>query len=102
MVVRRLVHALGDVVRLLVIANHDRTTFVVDTVIGVVVANTLDRVACDLDVVDMCIRGDLACKHYQASVGQCFSGNAAAWVLREDRVQNRIGNLIRYFVGVAF
>ena len=97
-----MVHALGDVVRLLVIANHDSTTFVVDTVLSVVIANAFDGVTSDLDVVDMRVGSDFACKYDQARVSQCFSGNAATWVLREDCVQNRIGNLIRYFVGVAF
>ena len=87
---------------MLVIANHDGTTFVVDTVVGVVVANTFDGVARDLDVVDMGIGGDFTCKHHQASVGERFGGYTATRVLREDGVQNRVGNLIRYFVGVAF
>ena len=89
-VVRRMIHALGDVVGLLVVANHDRTAFVIDAVFGVVVANAFDGVACDLDVVHMRVGGDLACQNDQAGVGQCFGGHAAAGVLRKDGVKNGV------------
>ena len=56
--------------------QSNRATFVVDAVVGVVVANALDGVACDLDVVDVRVGGDLACQHDQAGVGQGFGSHA--------------------------
>ena len=102
MVVGRLVHALGNVVGLLVVANHHRTAFVVDAVVGVVVADALDGVARHLDVVHMRVGGDFTGQHDQAGVGQGFSGHAAARVLFENCVQNRVRNLIGHLVGVTF
>jgi hypothetical protein len=101
-VVAGVVHALGDVVGLLVVGHQHRAAFVVDAVVGVVVADALDGVARDLDVVDMRVGGDLAGQHDQTGVGQGFGGNARFGVLLEDRVQDRIGDLVGDFVGMAF
>jgi hypothetical protein len=49
-VVTGAVNALGDVVALLVIGHQHRAAFVVNAVVGVVVANAFEGVACDLDV----------------------------------------------------
>ena len=75
-VVAGAVDALRDVVALLVVANHDRTTFVVNAVFGVVVTDTLNGVPRDLDVVHMRIGGDFTRQHNQARVGQGFCGDA--------------------------
>ena len=97
-----MVDALRDVVALLVVADHHRTALVVDAVFGVVVADALDRVTRDLDVVDVRVVRDLACQHDQAGVAQRFGRHPRARVLREDRVQNRVGDLVCYLVGMAF
>ncbi len=97
-----MIHTLRDVVALLVIAHHDGTAFVVDAVLGVVVADALDGVAGDLDVIHMGIGGDFTGQHDQTGVGQGFSGDAAAGVLLKNGIQNRIRNLVCHFVGVAF
>ena len=89
-IVRGVVHALGDVVGLLVIANHDRATFVIDTVFGVVIAYALNRVARDLYVIDMRIGGDFSGQHHQTGIGQRFSCDTAARVLFEDGIQNSV------------
>ena len=68
---------------------------------GVVVADALDGVARDLDVVDMRVGGDLR-QHDQAGVGQCLGGHAAARVLLEDGIKNRVGDLVGHLVGMAF
>ena len=101
-VVARMVHALCDVVRLLVIANHHGATLVVDAVFGVVVADALDRVARDLDVVDVRVGRDLAGQHHEAGVRQRLGSDARAWILLEDRIENGVGNLVGHLVGVAF
>ena len=79
-----------------------RAAFVVDAVLGVVVADALDGVACDLDVVDVGVGRDLAGQHHQAGVGQGFGRDAAARVLLEDRVENRVRDLVGHLVGVPF
>ncbi|MCY1523250.1 hypothetical protein D9M68_581400 [compost metagenome] len=99
---RAAVHALGDVRRLLVVGDQHRAALVVDAVLGVVVADAADRVARDLDVVDVGGRGDLAGQHDQARVAQRFGCNARVGILREDGVEDRVGNLIGYLVGVPF
>ena len=102
MVVAGLVDALGDVVGLLVVADHDGTALVVDAVVGVVVADALDGVARDLDVVDVRVGRDLAGQHHEAGVAQRLGGDARARILREDRVQDGVGDLVRDLVGMAF
>ena len=89
-IVRCLIHALGDIVGLLVIANHDRATFVVDAVLGVVVTDALDGVASHLDVIHMRVGGDFTGQHHQTGVGQGFGSHTAAWVLLEDGIQNGV------------
>ena len=101
-VVARVVDALGDVVALLVVGDEHRAALVVDAVLGVVVADALDRVARDLDVVDMRVGRDLAGEHDEAGVAQRLGGHARARVLRQYRVENRVGDLIGDLVGVAF
>ncbi len=77
-VVAGMVDALRDVVALLVVADHHRAALVVDAVLGVVVADALDGVARDLDVVDVRVGGDLAGQHHQAGVAQRLGGDAAS------------------------
>ena len=101
-VIGRVVHALRDVVGLFVIANHDGATFVVNAVLGVVIADALNRVTRDLYVVDMRVGGDFTGQHHQAGVGQCFGCHAAARVLFKNSIQNSVRNLIGHFIGVAF
>ena len=97
-----MVHALGDVVALLVIGHQHGAALVVDAVVGVVVADALDGVARDLDVVHVRVGGDFTREHHQAGVGQRLGGDAAAWVLLEDCIEDRVGNLVSHLVGVAF
>jgi hypothetical protein len=101
-VVAGAIDALGDVVALLVVGDEHGATLVVDAVLGVVVADALDRVARDLDVVDVGLRGDFARKHDQAGVAQRLCGHARERILLEDRVQDRVGDLVCNLVRVTF
>jgi len=96
------VHTLGDVIALLVVADHHGATLVVDAIVGVVVADAFDGVTGDLDVVHMRVGGDLASQHHQTGVGQGFGGDTAAGVLRKDGVEDRVRDLVSDLVGVAF
>ena len=101
-VVGRVVHALGDVVALFVVGHQHGAALVVDAVVGVVVADAFDGVACDLDVVHVRVGGDFTGQHDQTGVGQGFGRHAGAGVLLENCVQNRVRNLVGDLVGVAF
>ena len=101
-VVGGMVHALGDVVGLLVVGHQHCAATIVDAVLGVVVADALDGVACDLDVVHMRVGGDLTGQHDEAGVGQRFGGHTALGVLFEDCVEDRVRDLVCHLVGVAF
>jgi len=96
------VHALGDVGRLLVIGDQHRATLVVDAVVGVVVADATDRVASDLDVIDVGARGDFSRQHDQAGVAEGFGGDAGIRILLEQGVEDGVGDLVGDLVGVAF
>src|SRR5574343_330026 len=101
-VVVGLVDALGDVRALLVVGDQHGAALVVDAVVGVVVANALDRVAGDLDVIDVGVGGDFTGQHDQAGVAQGFGGNARMLVLGQDGVEDGVGNLVGDLVRMAF
>ena len=77
------VDALSDVGRLLVISDQNAAATIIDAVIGVVVADPLDRVARRLLVVDV-LRGrrDLAGEDDQSGVDQRLGRDASRFVLR--------------------
>lgn len=102
LVIAGLVHALGDVLALLVVGHEHGAALVIDAVVGVVVADALDGVACDLDVVDVGARGDLTCQNHQARVGQRLGRHAAVRVLGENGVQDRVRDLVGHLVRMAF
>ncbi|OIQ63983.1 hypothetical protein GALL_544700 [mine drainage metagenome] len=75
-IVGGMVHPLGNVVALLVIGHQYGAAFVVDTVVSVVVANALERVTRDLDVIDVGLGRDFTSQHHQPGVAQGFSSHA--------------------------
>ena len=94
MIVRGMVDPLGNVIALFVVGDQYGATFVVDAVVGVVIANAFEGIARHLDVVDMGVGGDFTGQHHQAGVAQGLGGNAGFGVLREDCVENCVRNLI--------
>ncbi|MNN63358.1 hypothetical protein D3C81_1787320 [compost metagenome] len=93
---------MGDVGRLLVVSNQHGATLVVDAVFGVVVPDAADGVPRNLDVVDVGGSGNFTGQNDQARVAQRFGCDTRVGVLREDGVQDRIGNLVGNLVGVPF
>ena len=93
---------MGNVVRLFIVSHQHRAAFVVDAVFGVVVADALDGIAGDLDVIDVGIGGNFTRQNDQTGIGQRFGGDAGFGVLLENCIQNRVRNLVGNFVGVAF
>jgi hypothetical protein len=55
---------------LLVVGNKNRATFVINAIVGVVVADALDGVARDLDVIDVGVGGDFTCEDDESGVAQ--------------------------------
>ena len=98
----RRIHALRDVGRLFVIGDQYRAAFEINAVVGVVVADVFECVARDVDVVNHGVGGDFTREYDQAGVTQGFGGDARGGVLFQNGVENRIGNLIGYFVWMAF
>src|SRR5450830_1891696 len=96
------VHALGDIGRLLVVGDQHGAALVVDAVVGVVVTDALDGFAGDVDVVDIGARGDFTGQHDQTGIAQGLGSDARQRILCKDGIQNRIGNLVGYFVWVTF
>src|SRR6185436_442181 len=91
-----------DVGRLAVNGGEHRAGLGVEAVLAAGVAHLLDRLADDAGKVDVAAGGDLAGDHGEAGRHQRFTGNAPHGVLRENGVENRIGDLIGDLVGVPF
>ena len=105
------VHPLRDVGRLAVQAIDELEILPVETVL--LVADFPDRLAhhtLDLvlgaggpfTVLVDTLAADFACQHHQLGGGQRFAGDARFRVLRQEQVDNGIGNLVRNLVRVAF
>ncbi len=101
-IVGRVIHTLGDVVGLLVIADHDGAALVVNPVLGIVIADTLDRIARHLDVIHMRIGGNFTGQNNQTGVAQRLRSYAREGVLGEDGIQDCIRNLVSNLIGMAF
>jgi hypothetical protein len=95
-----LVHAHGDVGRLLVDRGDDAAGVAVEPVGGADVADVADRPAHQLRHVHVAGRGDLARHDHEARRQQRLARHAAPGVLRENRVEHRVGNLVGDLVGV--
>jgi hypothetical protein len=96
-----LVHALGDVRRLLVDRVDHRTGVVVKAVFGVGVADVFDRVARDARDIDVGFGRDLARDHDQAGVNERLAGDSPGGVVAHHRVENSVRNLVGDLVRVT-
>ena len=92
------IDALRDVRRLLVVGHEHGATAVVDAVVGVVVADLLDGLTGNGLEIHHRLGGDLTGHHHQAGVAQRLGGDARELVLRENRVEDGIRNLVRDLV----
>jgi hypothetical protein len=90
----QLVHADGNVARLLVDGRDHAARLVVEAVLGPRVAHLLDGLARDPGNVHVAGGGDLACYHHEAGGEERLASDAARGVLGQDGVQDRIGDLI--------
>ena len=96
------IDALGDIGRLLVVGDEHGATAIVDAVVGIVVADPLDCLARNRLVVDDRFRGDFTRQDNEPGVTQCLGSHARVFVLREDRVEDGVRDLVGYFVRMTF
>ena len=101
-IVASFVDTLLDVLRLLVIADKNRATFMVDAIFGVVVANALQNTASKINVINVGVGGDFTCENDQSGRAESFSGNSAERVLFDTGIKNCIGDLIGHLVRMTF
>ena len=97
----RLIHALGDVGRLLVDRVDHRARVVVEAELGVRVADPLDRLPRDLRNVHVRRRCDLAGNHDEAGVYERLAGHAAIRIVAQHRVEHPVGDLVSDLVRMA-
>ena len=74
-IVLRLIYALRNIRALLVVADHDGAAFIVNAVIGVVVADVLDGIARNANVIDVGGGGNFARQNNQAGIAKRLSRN---------------------------
>ena len=96
------VHAHRNVGRLPVDRGQHGTGFGVETIRRVGVADFLDGLADDLLEIDVAAGRDLTGDQRQARRDERLAGHAGSGVLREDGVENRVGNLVGDLVRVPF
>ena len=96
-----LVHALGDVGRLLVDRVDDRARVGAEAEVGVGVADLADRLARDVLDVDVGRGRDLAGHDDEPGVHERLAGDAPVRVVAHDRVEDAVGDLVGDLVGVA-
>ncbi len=92
----------GYVGRLLIDRGNDRARLVVEAIAGVYVADVADRLARDGRDIDVRAGGDLAGDECQARGHHAFGCDPGAGILLDDRVEDRIRDLVCDFVRVAF
>ena len=95
-------HAHVDIGRLLLQADDHTGCLVVETLRGIVVADLLQHVACDVLRVELRGRGHFAEHNNQAGLGSRFTGDPPVRVLAENGVKDRIRNEVADFIGVTF
>ncbi len=96
------VHAHRDVGRLAVDRRDDATGLAVESVLGGGVADFLDGFADQLLHVDVGVGRDLAGDEAEAGRDEGLARHAAGRILREDRIQDAVRNLIGDLVRMSF
>ena len=92
------VYALSDVGGLLVEADQHSAGVAVEAVLRAVVADFHDLAAHDLLDGHIGGGGDFAHDQHHAGGGGAFAGDVGVGILRENRVEDGIGNLVADFI----
>ena len=97
-----LIHALGNVRRLLIEGHqHSAAVGVKTTRFGTAVSDIGDHTAHQGVEVHARCGGDFAGDDAEACVDHCFASHAAGWILRQQRVEHGITDLIADLVGMS-
>ncbi|MNV29696.1 hypothetical protein D3C71_1209300 [compost metagenome] len=96
------INAGSDVYRLLAQHVDDGAGVAVEADVRVVVADRVDDVAGQVFDVDPRRGGDFAGDDGRTGLDQGFAGHAGAFVLGQDCVQHRVGDLVGNLVRMAF
>ncbi len=91
-----------DIGRLALDGVEDATGFGIEAECGVGVADVSDDLARDGWDIDVAGGGDFARDDADAGGDEHLTGDATHGVLREDRIENAVGDLVGDFIGVAF
>ena len=96
-----LVHAHGDIPRLLVDRGDDGAGLAVKAELGPVIADLLHHLAGQLGDIHIAGGGDFPHDVDQAGGRRGLAGHPGLGVLGDDGVQHRVGNLVADFVGMS-
>src|SRR5579862_4851894 len=96
------VDALADVARLFVNGGQHRARLVVEAELRAGVADVLDDLTDDFLKVDVAIGRDFSRDDREARGDERFAGDARDRILRDDGVENAVGNLVGDLVGMTF
>jgi hypothetical protein len=96
------VHALRDITRLLVDGRKDAAGFGIESELGAGIPHVSDGSPNHVLVLDHRGGGDFARDDREPGGHQRLAGDASGRVLGEDRIQNRIRDLVGDLVGMSF
>ena len=97
-----LVHAECDVGGLAIDGRQDRASLGIESEVRVGIADRRDGSAHDVGDMDVCRSGDFAGDDRHAGRDQRFAGYSRRRIFQQNRIQNRVGDLIRDLIGVPF
>ena len=80
--------------------GKDTARVTVKTELGPVIANGPDRLTGNVSIVDDCLGRNLTGYDDHAGRQQGLTRHARHRILPQRRIQNRVRNLIRYFIGM--
>ena len=99
---QRVVNTHGDIRALTMHRRQHGTGMAVKAVFGAVIADIADHFANDIVHSIVGGGGHLAHHHHNAGCRAGFAGHAGIRILRQNRVEHRVADLVADFVGMSF
>ena len=97
-----LIDTLGNIRRLLIIADHNSESISIIAEIRRVISYIRDRLSSNTDIIDIRGSRDLSRKNAKSSIHQSLGCNSGFWILFEDGIEDGIWYLIGNFIGMTF
>ena len=97
-----LVHALGDIRRLLIEGYEDAAGIGIEAIFCPRIANFLDRITDNPRDIDIALRRNLADDMYLSRRYHRLAGNTAHGVLGQDGIEDAVGNLVCHLIRMTF